>query len=191
MRAIVTTEEGTRTVTLVKCDATLIKALTSLVELSADSSDLLHMLYELNETYRIYIANQFGKEYEIMVFAKFKIKIDSLFDRLIARTTNLPAINKVAVEAKKAIDIRLAELQPQLEKLFIKEDFDKGVDFLVLVLKGSLRTLKIPAPGFLGWLLGKTLPIDPIIDSLGQYMKANRELFADGIADGNPLAEVE
>ncbi len=126
-----------------------------------------------------------------MVIMKLKERMVMFFDLIIASTSKSPNLQKVAVEAKAFVLLNLAVLQPALEVLFEQGRYDAAIDLLVSVLKGNLNKLRIPFTGPLGWLwtlLLGSVPIDPLIDQLGVWLKANREMFKGSIGDGNPLA---
>ncbi len=114
-----------------------------------------------------------------MILQEFKKRIDLFFALVISRTGSLPNVNKVAVAARDFIEGRYGQIQAQLEMLFEQGRFDEGVNLLVALLKQGLKGLKIPYTGPLAWLwnLFGSQAIDPIIDQLGNWLKANRELF--------------
>lgn len=178
-------EDVPKPVTIVQCDGRIIEALTRLSSIP-DVDSLTLLLYELNENYRTLISKQFGKEYEIMVFTKFKAQFTVVLDRIVSNTARMPLLNKVAVGAKDFTLQRLEAFQPVLEGVFDEAKFNAAIDAFILLLKGNLNHVVIPATGFWGRLFGRVLPVDPIITQLGEWMKDNRELFKVWAGDSGP-----
>ncbi len=188
MKAILQQGEIEREVTIVQCNA---KLLNNLVQLSSlpDLDNLVLLLHELNENQRLILSKQYGKEYEIMVFAKFKSQFSVVLDRIVSNTTRLPLLNRVAVAAKEYTLQRLEQFQPILEGVFDEAKFNAAVDGFVILLRGNLNHVVIPASGFWGRLFGRLVPVDPFINQLGEWMKENRELFKVWAGESGPITE--
>lgn len=173
-------------------DASLFDLLV-LLQKDSGAATLTQILFELVHTYRTYqsmLLDAKNKEKQEMVFKLFQTKLVGFFDKVISNTSRLPNINRVAVAAKEFVVDKAATFQPQLEELFDQGKFDQAVDVLVTLLKGNLNMVKIKAPGLLGFF-GRLVPIDPIIDLLGSWLKNNRTLFKEAAGDGNPMSSVE
>jgi hypothetical protein len=190
--AIVRIGEVERTMLVHPADSSLFDLLL-LLQRDAGATTLTQILFELIQTYRTYqsmLLEAQDKEHQAMVFKVFQTKLIGFFDKVISHTTMMPNVNKVAVAAKDFVKNKAAEFQPQLEELFAQEKFDQAVDVLVLLLKGNLNHVIIPAGGFWARLFGRVLPVDPVVDLLGSWLKNNRVLFKDAAGDGNPMSAI-
>ena len=143
--------------------------------------EAIALLWELNKRIGERDSPVYQKGAEAMMIEALKVKVANVFATM-HRNAKTEITRKVIVGIENLVLSRINSIKGQLEGLFEQSRYDESVDFLVAFSRGNV---KIAVPWYLRWLAPST---DKVIDELGVWLKANRELFKEKIGDGNPMA---
>ncbi len=111
------------------------------------------------------------------VVRSLKDKVNVFFDRIIARWSNwLPLKGKLLNVARQLCLDNLSKVGVVFEQLFSSGDYEHGVDWLIMLLKGNVKLTGVPS-FLVDWALGL----------LSGWLKANKDLFRDQIGHAPPV----